>query len=128
MILRFVIVSKDTDNCRKILDEFAKEFNKEYKKRLGSWKFKIIKRIIPIKEWMNILESLKMHVVEEKEKNEFTLVLPIKAPEFKKLRMVIKKITGREPSPKWKERLVENLEKCLKKNNVSYENVECFGE
>lgn len=115
--MKWKIVSDDPE-CKRALDKFAKATKEEYEKRLGGWRYRMIKKYLP--------QLIGTTVIDEGD--HFIFFIPIKLPDMKKLRVFIGKITGRTPEPKWKEKMKANLEGYLKAENVKFDSIEFVEE
>jgi len=115
--VRWKITSSDP-NCYEAMDEFAREATKEYQKEIKKLRYWPIRKFLPALEFFTI-----------KVDDGVILVLPLKLPDFKSLRSLVAKFTGKElGKPKWQERTTENLRGYLLKKGINFESVEYIGD
>ena len=114
--MKYLIKTKDP-RAKEVMEEFARVFEEEYTNELKKWRYKPIKKFLPM---------LVPVVMEDKEGVIFAL--PIKPPDFKTLRKIIEKFTGQPHEPKWKQKTIKILEGYLKSQNINFESVEYVEE
>lgn len=107
--MKYKIKSSDP-RVKEVMEKFAKAFEDGYTKELGKWRYRPIRKFLPM---------LVPIILEDKDGVIFAL--PVKMPDFNILQNLIQKFTGRRPEPKWKEKTIKNLEGYLKAEGIEAE-------
>lgn len=116
-----IFVKSNDKNLFEALELFAEESNEEYAKMRKGIRLRVIglTGMVP--------QGLGMQA--EKRDDGACLYTPIGIPDLSFIREMIKRYTGRQVSEaRWKQRMIENVNKYLVAVNVSFDSIEFVGD
>jgi hypothetical protein len=84
--------------CREALMEFAEKFNQEYAGEIKRMRYFMFRKFLP-------LMTMEIHDCPD----GCVVYLPVTVPELNQMRQLMKKLSGKEMEPRWKEKLAGNI-------------------